>query len=442
MKLTLIHSGISWSGFGTFGKKDCSECNFINHGIASCAAYVAKFGHEVEYIDLRRLKGWGELRKVIKNSQSRLFGISSTTTDFGNTIQISRIIKKIHPRALVVVGGVHPTIRPLEATKIKTIDFVVVGEGEIALEELIESIEKKNIPKKKLINGKHCNLEDIPHINRDLFFHRQGEMVNPFLPELEAPSATILTSRGCPFNCNFCQPAERMTFGGQVRMRKMEDVVAELKEIKDKYGLKSFMIHDDLFIFSKERIMEFVRFYKKSGIKAKFIVQGRADLIIKYKKEIGELKKVGLIGMMVGFESGSDRILKFIEKHTTVAQNLEAARILKSLGIKIWANYMLGIPTETYGEMIKTCLMIRKINPEYLSPSLLTPFPATGLYDYCKKNNLLLIKKYDQYRRSLGGDKIKGINYTFVRGLIFLFYPWSYKLRTTLFVINKIFIKK
>jgi len=245
-----------------------------------------------------------------------------------------------------------------------------------------------------------------------------------------------MTSRGCPFNCNFCQPAERMTFGGKVRLRDLKDVVAEIKEIKDKYGLNSFMIHDDLFIISKERIMEFVKLYKASGVKAKFLCQGRADLIIKYQKEIGELKKVGLIGIMIGFESGSDRVLKFLEKHTTVAQNYESARILKKLGVKIWANYMLGIPTETFAEMWKTFVMVKKINPEYLSPSLFTPYPETGLYDYCKEHNLLLIERYDQYRRSLGGDKIKGINYLAVRTLIFLFYPMSSKIDTIKFIFS------
>ena len=220
-------------------------------------------------------------------------------------------------------------------------------------------------------------------------------------------------------------------------MRSIPDVIAEIKEIKKKYGLKSFMIHDDLFIFSKDRMMEFARLYKKSGVKATFICQGRADLIVRFQGELAELKKVGLVGIMVGFESGSDRILKFLDKQCNVAQNYEAAKVLKKLGIKIWANYMLGIPTETYWEMCQTLWMIDRIKPEYLSPSLFTPYPATGLYDYCKKHGLLRIKKYDEYRRSLGGDKIYGVNYHMVRFLIFLFFPWESKLETIKFLFKK-----
>lgn len=441
MKISLIYPGISWSGFNSFGRKNCSECNFINHGIASLASYVKKFGNEVEYIDLRKLKNWKDFRNVLKKSDSRLYGISSTTVDFGYTIKISSIIKNVNKKNIVVVGGVHPTVAPKDALKIKTIDYVVTGEGEIALLKLIKDIEKRRRSIKRLIRGVPCPIEEIPHIDREMFDHRKGEMVNPFVSDLEIPSTTIMSSRGCPFNCTFCQPAERMIFGGKVRIRKIDDVIAELMEIKKKYGLKSFMIHDDLFIISKDRILEFVEKYKKSRIRAKFICQGRVDLIIKFRNEIEKLKGVGLIGIMIGFESGSQRILDFINKRTTVEQNLESAKICHKLGIKIWANYMLGIPTETYWEMIKTLAMIRKIKPEYHSPSLFTPYPQTGLYDYCEKHGLLTFTKYDQYRRGLSGNKIKGFNYSVIRTLIFLFYPWSFKLETMKFIINKFFYK-
>lgn len=439
MKVGLIYPGISWSGFGVFGKKDCFECNFINHGVASIASYLKKFGHEIEYYDLRMLKNWQDFRKVIKISDCQIFGISATTVDFGYSIKISKIIKKYHPKIKVVIGGVHATVRPNEALRIKTFDYVVTGEGEVVMKNIVDDIENKKPIRRRLIKGEPVILEEIPHIDRDLFNHRMGEMVNPFVSVLEIPSATIMSSRGCPYNCAFCQPAERLIFGGKVRLRKMEDVVNEIKEIYQKYGLKSFMIHDDLFIISKYRILEFVDLYKKTGIKAKFICQVRADLIIRFEKEIKKLKQVGLVGLMIGFESGSQKILNYLNKQTTVEQNLESAIICKKLGISIWANYMLGIPSETYWDMVKTLWMIRKINPEYLSPSLFTPYPETKMYDYCQEHGLLMFSRYDQYRRSLGGDKIKGFNYKFIRTLIFLFMPFRFQIGIMSFVVKKIF---
>ena len=91
--------------------------------------------------------------------------------------------------------------------------------------------------------------------------------------------------------------------------------------------------------------------------------------------------------------------LKFINKGVTVEENLKAAKICKELKIKIWANYMFGLPGESLIEMIKTALMINKINPDHNSPALFTPYPKTHLYEYCNNNNLLLIEGYKEYRR-------------------------------------------
>jgi len=440
MKITLIYLGISWSGFNTFGKKDCGECNFIHHGIASIAAYLKENEVEVNYLDLRKLKNWDDFRKKIKEDKNNIFGISSTTVDFDYSIKAAKIIKKIKPKSKIIVGGVHPTVRPGDALKIKEFDYVVTGEGELSILEIIKAISKRK-KIKRLVIGESCDLRNIPHIDRDLFDHRHGEMINPFVSDLEVPFTTVMSSRGCPYNCTFCQPAERMVFKGKVRLRDMKDVVSELVEINEKYGLKSFLIHDDLFILSRERILEFISLYKKSGLTAKFMCQGRADLIIRYEKEIGKLARVGLIGMMIGFESGSQKILDFLHKGTTVKDNLRSADICRKYGVKIWANYMLGIPSENYWDMIKTLVMIRKIKPDYYSPSLFTPYPETGLYDYCKERNLLIFKHFNQYRRSLSGDKIKGFNYSVIRLMIFLFMPFKKKKEIIIYMFNQFWKK-
>ena len=416
-----MYPGISGSGFNSY-RKD----TFINHGIGYMAAYLENAGYRAKYVDLRYLKDWSDFRRAIRNNNSEVYGISSTTVDFGWAIKCAKIIKRIWPKSKIVVGGVHATVSPRDALSIKEFDYVVSGEGEVAILELMRSIEKKR-RHKRYITGVSCPLESIPHIDRDLAFHSQGEMMHPLSPDFETPFATFISSRGCPFVCSFCQPAERMVFGGRVRLRDMTDVVDEIVEVEKKYGLKSFLIHDDLFSISSERMDEFARLYKKTGIKAKFMCQARADLLIKYESSFKKLREVGLECVMVGFESGSQRVLDFINKRTTVEQNIQAGNICRKLGIKIWANYMLGIPTETYGEMVETLRMIARMKPEYYSPALFTPYPGTELYDYCRKNRLLIFKTYRQYKRGLLGDKIKGFNYQLIRFLIFWYMPWRMK---------------
>jgi len=434
-KVVLINPAISAKGFDCFNKD-----NYIQHGIAYIAAYLNKYKIDTDYIDLRMCKDWNDLFNRIIESNGDVFGISSMTVDFDIAIKVARYIKKKLPKSKVIIGGIHVTLVPEDGLKNKSFDYVVTGEGEKAMLKLVNDIENK-VTSKRLIRGEPVDLEEIPHINRDMFYHREGEMKTPLVPDLKTPFATIMTSRGCPYNCAFCQPAERMVFQGRVRLRKISDVVDEIAEIKKKYGLKSYLIHDDLFLMQKERLEEFVKLMKKKKLKINFICQGRADLIIKLEKEIKKLKQVGLWGIMIGFESGSQRVLDFINKNTKVEDNLKSAKICHKLGIKIWANYMMGIPTESYREMWQTMRMIKKIDPEYHSPSFFTPYPQTRLFDYCKEHKLFLFKRYSEYRRGLEGTKIKGFNYNLMRAILFTILPWSMKKDALNFILKKLHIK-
>ena len=116
----------------------------------------------------------------------------------------------------------------------------------------------------------------------------------------------------------------------------------------------------------------------------------------------------GCRGYFIGFESGSDRVLRFLRKGTTREVNLKAAQICRKYGISIWANYMLGLPTETKEEMLDTISMLKEIDPDYYSPAFYTPHPGSDLYTYCIENNLSLIASHDQYRRNPTETKIKG----------------------------------
>jgi anaerobic magnesium-protoporphyrin IX monomethyl ester cyclase len=107
-------------------------------------------------------------------------------------------------------------------------------------------------------------------------------------------------------------------------------------------------------------------------------------------------------------------VLKFIRKGTTRQVNLQAARVCRKYGIKIWANYMLGLPTETKEEVMETISMLQQIDPDYYSPAFYTPHPGSDLYDYCLENDLSLITSHDQYRRNPTEAKIKGQDYEFL----------------------------
>src|SRR3990172_8581442 len=130
---------------------------------------------------------------------------------------------------------------------------------------------------------------------------------------------------------------------------------------------------------------------------------------------VRKMAQVGLKGYFIGFESGSDRVLRFLRKGTSRKANLEAARVCRRYGISIWANYMLGLPTETEAEIKETISMLKTIDPDYYSPAFYTPHPGSELYDYCQEQGLSLIADYDGYRRNPTEPKIKGHDFEFLR---------------------------
>jgi len=226
---------------------------------------------------------------------------------------------------------------------------------------------------------------------------------------------SLIAGRGCRYNCNFCQPAERRIFGNKVRRRSVANVIKELRELRDKYDFQSLMFHDDCLTEDRKWVTEFSKEYRKNKFNKPFVCQSRADIICKNEDMVHNMKKAGLAMFLIGFESGNDRILRFLRKGATVDMNYRAAKICKKHGIRIWANYMFGIPTETKAEAMDTVKMIRRMKPYRPSPAFFTPHPGSDLYDFCIKNDLSLMKSHTDYVRSPNSPKIKGIDYEFLR---------------------------
>jgi anaerobic magnesium-protoporphyrin IX monomethyl ester cyclase len=226
---------------------------------------------------------------------------------------------------------------------------------------------------------------------------------------------TIIAGRGCRYNCSFCKPGEDILFGKGVRRRSVPHVIGELKHLRDKYQFNTLMIHDDCLTEDREWVTQFCDSYEAEGFTQPFWCQARVDHVVRHEDMIQRMAQVGLAGLFLGFESGSDRVLRFIRKGTTLAKNLEAARICRKYGIRIWANYMLGLPTETEEEIKETIAMLKEIDPDYYSPAYYTPYPGNDLYKYCIEHDLSLVKDHDGYSRNPTEPKTRGHDPEFLR---------------------------
>jgi len=420
MKTTLVYPGIAGYGFSSLGRG--MEAGWVSHGLAHLSSAAKVQGHEIDLIDLRALSGWDEFRQELARRQPAVVAFTMMSVDYNPATQAAGIVKSVLPEAITVVGGPHPTIMVEEVAEIPHFDYVITREGEVSFPWLLGEFRNGLRPEGRVLEGEMPDLDALPFPDRDLFldeWRNYGYTLEspevPFVPDLPAPFLTIIAGRGCKYNCNFCQPAERMLFGRKVRKRSPKNVVAELELLRGRYHFASFMFHDDCLTEDREWILEFCDLYEAGGFTQPFFCQSRADIIVQQEDMVRRMAAVGLRGYFVGFESGNDRVLKFLRKGTTRQINLAAARICRRHGIKIWANYMLGLPTETQEEVMDTISMVKEIDPDWYSPAFYTPHPGSDLYDYCIEENLSLITSHDEYRRNPWDIKIKGQDPDFLR---------------------------
>jgi len=420
VKTTLIYAGIAGRGFNCLSQG--MDAGWVSHGLASISAAAKAQGFAIDLIDLRALQSWDHFREEFRQRDPDVIGLTMMSVDYNPVKRALQIAKEIKPDVVTIVGGPHVTLALEDSLRIPNVDYLMTNEGEVSFPKLLQALKEDRRPQQKVIRGETPDLNAIPFIDRDLFldeWRKWGYTLDspevPFVEELPPPFLTIIAGRGCVYRCSFCKPGEDYIFGKKVRRRSVDNVIQELEELRERYHFASFMFHDDCLTEDRAWVKEFCEKYRAHGFTQPFFCQSRADIITLHPDMVELMRDAGLRGYFIGFESGNQRVLNFLRKGTTVQRNLEAAGICRKYGLAIWANYMMGIPTETKEEVMDTVRMIREIDPDYYSPSFFTPHPGTDLYDYCVEHNLSLITDYDSYRRNPTEPKIKGQDYEFLK---------------------------
>jgi len=333
-----------------------------------------------------------EISETLIKYQPDVVGITVMTPKAASAFAIASLVKKHNKNCHVVFGGPHATLKPDEVLKnTEDVDFVVNGEGEIVLLELVNALSAKNNDF-SVISGLSCrdggkgvtnntkkfidNLDSLPFPDRETLLG-----LDTYTSE---DMGLLMGSRGCPYSCSYCAT---QIWTRKVRYRSLENILEEIKYVRERYGTRQFTFKDDSFTVNRKRVMDFCNKLMDAGVKINWDCNTRVDLVD--SELLMTMKKAGCNSIKVGIESGSERILKLMDKGITLERTKEAARLFREAGIHWTSYFMMGIPTETKEDVQKTLELLYKIKPSFASIGVYEPFPGTRLFEIGVEHGLV-----------------------------------------------------
>jgi len=322
-------------------------------GILYLSAYLKNLGHDVQCLDL----GIGHTPDMAK---SNVVGISFTTPQRTDAFQMAK--RFAYEGRMTIAGGPHPTHMAQECED-QGFLYTVKGRGETWLEWALSGFLAQG-PLGQGPSGA-IPIDDYPFPDRDALPLRKYHY------EIEGiPATPIMTSRSCPFHCSFCAKIDN-----DFQMQSADRTVREIRHVHEKYGYEAFMIFDDVFVAGKKRLQSIT---DRIGGEYKFRCFARSNLLD--DKVCKLLRKLGVVEVGIGIESGSDDVLSLNMKGTTRAQNLRAVRRLHDNGIRAKAFLIVGLPGETIQSVMDTAEWLMEAQPDDVDLSIFQPMPGSRIF--------------------------------------------------------------
>jgi len=369
---------------------------FMTLGVLKVAAVVEKLT-PVDVLDLSGVENYEEVvRDYVASADTEVFGITATTPQMPAVSRIVEVIRTTHPSGRVILGGPHGTLlhaaRRLECKKgvmgrasrsfselEEMFDVIVAGDGEIAIHQAIghnlHRVIDADDPKTEFFL-KDEQLDELPWPARHLV------EVDSYHYSIEGKRAlSLITQLGCPFNCGFCG-GRNSPFLRRVRMRSIGNVLGEVEHLHRKYGVDGFMFYDDELNVNRAIVQMMhgleemqdrlgVEFQLRGFIKAQLFTDEQAEAMY----------NAGFRWILVGFESGSPRILWNINKRATREENSRCMEIAKRHGLKVKTLMSIGHPGESEETVMDTHRWLLEVEPEDFDVTIITVYPGSPYYD-------------------------------------------------------------
>lgn len=369
--------------------------NFLQayYGVMSISAVLKKQGHETEVhiVDKK-----DDILEVVRKSAPDIVGFSCTTAMYSIALEQSRKIKEKFEIS-IIFGGAHPTICP-EIIHEKSIDIICRGEGEYALLELLNNMEKgedickiknlwvknNNQIHKRDIRELIKNLDELPFPDREIYYGKY--------PYLKKQSTKVFfLGRGCPYNCSFCVNKTYVILykgkGKYIRRRSVSKIIEEILDVKKRYGLKAIYFNDDTFTLNKEWIFGFLEEYEKK-VRIPFTCGSRAALLT--EDMVQKLKNANCKCIEMGVETGNEKLRKDLLGKTETNESLiNASQLIKKSKIKLKTSNMMCLPGETVELALETIRFNSKLKADFMNCSLLQPYPLLDITNYAIENGFL-----------------------------------------------------
>lgn len=375
-----------------YGKLSGAANTLPSLGILYLAAVLRKEGYSVSVIEASSTGlSLTELLDRIIAINPRYVGISATSLSIFNASALAEEIKKTNGKITIIIGGPHLTAIPEETMKLfKSFDFGVIGEGELTVRELINSLEQggetSDVPGiifRKLDSLVKTapmifseDLDSLPFPAWDLLADFPNNYCPPPFRFKKLPAVYIVTTRGCPYKCIFC---DRSVFGNKCRGHSSNYILELIEYLYKNFGIREILIEDDTFVTFKPRLIEICEGLMSRNIRISWSCLARADAVT--PEILGLMKKAGCWSISYGIETGDPKVMKFIGKNITLNKIEEAVRWTKEAGILSKGFFIIGHPIDTHNTIKKTIGFALRMPLDDISVSMMTPFPGSKLYE-------------------------------------------------------------
>lgn len=321
--------------------------------------------------------------------------MSGTTLEYSMNVECAIWTRKHFPDIKILFGGIHATAMHQDVSENGFFDAIGVGEGELIVLDMIRDVERGELKKIYFSNGFIKDLDTIPFPDRTLIEGNYGRGIFAYRKTyISGGTESLMTSRGCPFNCAFC--ASNSMWNGKVRYRSVENIVAEIRQIVKSTGTKQFVLFDDNMTLNRKRCLKLCDALKELNIVWRCLL--RADQL---DAEICEaMAGAGCKEILPGIESGDQRVLDFLDKHLNVEEMLEGCKNAKKAGLKIRALFMIGTPGERTDTPELNRDYIQRLDFDMITLSTFMPLPGSPIWnDPDEYNCEILSKDFGEYHK-------------------------------------------